>query len=136
MSTAFVVEATRSTPYINLDIESGTAMLKGSSYPENASQFYQPFFDGMEQAIQEMGTGTPASFSLELEIIYLNSSSSKVFMMLFDMLDEAAAKGLQTSITWRYHPENESAHECGEEFKEDLQHVPFTMLEVPDLPDF
>ena len=51
---------------------------------------------------------------------YFNSSSSKILMNLFDMLNRAAIEGTPVTINWRYHEDNDVALECGEEFMEDL----------------
>ncbi len=132
----YAVEATRATPHLHFDIGTGLLRIKGSSYPENASSFYQLLFDKVEEHLSHMDQSGQGRLHLDMEVIYLNSSSSKVFMMLFDLLDAAAAKGADVAVHWRFHPENESALECGREFKEDLRHLPFALLESDQLPVF
>ena len=68
---------------------------------------------------------------LNLEIIYLNSSSSKILLNLFDMLDDAARRGQEIVINWRYHEESETALECGEEFAEELTTAKFNLVMIP-----
>ena len=119
----YAVEATRATPHLHFDIGTGLLRIKGSSYPENASSLYQPMFDMLERMLLSL----ERPLIVDLEMIYLNSSSSKVFMMLLDRLEQAAAAGATVHVTWRYDLDNESALEIGQEFMEDLQHAGFTL---------
>ncbi len=119
----YIREATRATPFIRLDPDAGRLEISGSSYPENASSLYQPMFDMLERMLLSL----ERPLIVDLEMIYLNSSSSKVFMMLLDRLEQAAAAGATVHVTWRYDLDNESALEIGQEFMEDLQHAGFTL---------
>lgn len=129
------VPRTRCTPRVRLESESGRALFEGSSYPENASDFYQPVFDWFQDYLEAMSADNAKPLRLELELVYLNSSSSKILMTIFDLLEDAVARGADVRVLWRYHPENETAHECGEEFKEDFRHLPFSLEPVSRLLD-
>jgi len=61
-----------------------------------------------------------------MEIIYFNSSSSKIFFDLFDILFEASKK-MEVNITWLCDEENECAIEAGEDFKEDFEELNFNI---------
>ena len=65
---------------------------------------------------------------VDLDIVYFNSSSSKVLMNLFDSFEAAAKRGIRVAIMWRHHVENEIAQECGEEFGEELETATFEMI--------
>ncbi len=125
----FAVEATKSSPSICFDAEKRTLEIKGKSYPENASEFYAPVFDWLKAYFASDQT---APTKVDLEIIYLNSSSSKAFLIFFEILDEAAANGKRVRINWHYHKEDETAQELGEEFMEDLEAVTFELVEIKD----
>jgi hypothetical protein len=64
-----------------------------------------------------------------IEILYFNSSTSKVLMNLFDLLDVASTQGKRVIVNWIYDVENESALEYGEEFKEDIKFIAFNLIE-------
>lgn len=121
----YVVEATKSSPYICLDPESNTLELKGESYPENCAKFYSPMFRWLEDYLP---TADSERIKVSVELVYFNSSSSKVLMDLFDLLDEAARQGREIVVDWRYHEENETALECGEEFMEDVSELTFNLV--------
>jgi hypothetical protein len=118
------IEKTKVTPSIHFDAKNHRLEIKGESYPENAAKFYERVFSWLDEYIGEL---KDQEVTLELEITYFNSSSSKILMDLFDKLDETAGSGKNISIIWRYHKENELALEYGEEFQEDLKNVKFTL---------
>ena len=65
---------------------------------------------------------------IDFEIIYFNSSTSKIYLTIFNLLDEAAKNGNSIVVNWRASKENETAIECGEEFMEDLEFVEFKIV--------
>jgi hypothetical protein len=122
-----IVEATKSTPYVHFDAGKRLLEITGESYPENAAKFYGPLFDWLRRFLD---SGNSEPLEVNLEIIYFNSSSSKALMVFFEMLEEAAVKGMQIVANWRYHEDNETALECGEEFKEDIPTLTFNLVQI------
>lgn len=118
------IEATKSSPRIEFDAGKGVLEIEGQSYPENARAFYKPVL----QWVQDFLEFAEKPFEVNVRIIYLNTSSSKAMMILFDMFEDAFQKGKKLSINWYYDPENDMAKECGEEFCEDLS-IPFNIIE-------
>ena len=109
-------EATKYTPKINLNID-GTISLVGKSYPENTFEFYAPMMSWLEEYFETSAVETTV---INMEIIYFNSSSSKLFFDFFDLLEENS-KDHKIEINWIYDEENESAEEAGEDFIEDFE---------------
>ena len=117
------LEATQYTPKINLDA-SGTISLEGKSYPENTFEFYAPVMKWLE----EYFANTPASITVvNMEIIYFNSSSSKLIFDFFDLLEENSGDN-KIEINWIYDEENESAQEAGEDFIEDFEDLKIKLV--------
>ncbi len=125
--TPLIVDAAKSTPAIRFEPAEGRLVLRGESYPENAAKFYAPLFAALEAYLASSDTG---SLQVDLEMIYLNSSSSKIFFNLFDRLEKAASEGLRVTINWRYSADNDTAQTCGEEFQEDADRVTFNLIEI------
>ena len=123
-----VIPATKSSPYVHFDSHSRILEMKGESYPENAARFYAPIFTWVEEFLAFIDDDLP--IEMNMEIVYFNSSSSKVFMNLFELLQNAFASGKNIAVNWRYHKENETALECGEEFREDLGDLTFRLVEI------
>jgi len=110
------IEATKYTPEINLDAEKGLIQIKGKSYPENTFEFYAPVIEWIREYFKNPKEPT----IVEMEIIYFNSSSSKLFFDLFDILEEQA-QDHEIIVKWIYDEENENAEEAGEDFQEDFE---------------
>ena len=110
------IEATKYTPEINLD-SNGTISLSGKSYPENTFEFYAPVMEWVEKYFEASAAETT---TVNMEIIYFNSSSSKLFFDFFDLLEENS-EDHTIEINWIYDEENESAEEAGEDFIEDFE---------------
>jgi len=91
------IEATQYTPEISLDLN-GTISMVGKSYPENTFEFYKPVMNWLEEYFEKNKSNT---ITVNLEIIYFNSSSSKLFFDLFDMLDENRT-GREMNVNWIY----------------------------------
>lgn len=125
--TPVTIPPTSSSPAIDFAPDQGRLCIRGESYPENCIAFYKPLFDALDDYLADDCT---PPLRLEMEIIYFNSSSSKAFMDLFDLLDEAAAGGRDITVHWRYHEDNDIALECGEEFLEDVTALHFELQPI------
>lgn len=122
-----IVEATRSSPAIELDAETCQLHIRGESYPENAAAFYAPVFAWLKEFIASLELA--ATVHVDLEILYLNSSSTKVMLNLLDVLEQAAQDGANIIVNWYYDPENETMLECGQDFSEELKALTFNLVE-------
>jgi Domain of unknown function (DUF1987). len=121
-----LIEKTQSTPTIQFDMVSNVLKISGESFPENTAKFYSPVLEWLRGYIEQLDSATEVT--MEFDIIYFNSSTSKIFMTIFDMLESAVENGKKVCVNWRYDEKNETAFECGEEFKEDLDVLPFNLI--------
>ncbi|GAB6073651.1 DUF1987 domain-containing protein [Nautilia lithotrophica] len=118
------IAATKYTPEISLDAEKGIIDIRGKSYPENTFEFYAPVIKWIEEYLKCCAKD---EIVVNMEIIYFNSSSSKLFFDLFDLLDEAKDKH-KIVINWIFDEENESAEEAGEDFIEDFEDLDIRLV--------
>ena len=118
-------EATKYTPEINYISENNTLELKGMSYPADAAEFYTPLFNWLEKYLEHM---TDQNLSVNIEFLYLNSSSTKIMWDFFELLEEAVKNGKNVSVNWIYDEEDDDKLEMGEEFEEDFESLPFNLL--------
>ena len=117
------ISATQATPSVIASENAGTLEMRGDSYPENSFEFFSPVIAWVEQYLE-----TPkAKLCLELYLLYLNTSSVKAMMDIFDMLEEAYGRGHEVKVNWYYDTENERIAELAEEFKEDCT-FPFAIV--------
>ncbi len=117
-----VIEATTYTPDIILDVN-GTISMVGKSYPENTFDFYAPVMEWVENLFETK----PEKVTVDMEITYFNSSSSKLFFDFFDLLEERS-DDCTIEVNWIYDKENESAYEAGEDFKEDFETLKINLV--------
>lgn len=117
------IEETKYTPKIEMNVD-GTISMIGKSYPENTFEFYAP----MMEWIKEYFENDPAEVTtLNIEITYFNSSSSKLFFDFFDLIEEQNDE-YTIVINWIYDTENESALEAGEDFQEDFEELTINLI--------
>ncbi len=118
------LDETKYTPLIELDAAKGVIALTGKSYPENTFEFYKPMMEWMAEYFRTVAKDVTV---INLEIIYFNSSSSKLFFDFFDLLDEVKDDH-KLDINWIYDEENENAEEAGEDFIEDFEDLPIKLI--------
>ena len=109
------VEPTTTTPKIVCDADKGLVFMEGDSYPENSFEFFKELVSWVEDYLANIKT----PLNVELRLVYLNTSSVKIMMDIFDMLEEAHTNGHEVSVTWFYDSRNERVVDLAEEFKED-----------------
>lgn len=110
------IEATKYTPEIYLNNSKGLIEISGKSYPENTFEFYAPVIEWLDSYFENPQKTT----TINIEIIYFNSSTSKLLFDFFDLLEENNDKS-EIVINWIYDEENETALEAGEEFIDDFE---------------
>lgn len=121
------IAAMERSPEVDFNFTANTFLLKGESYPEDISVFYGPVIGKLEE---HLGSISGAKVHFAFELIYFNSSTAKVLMGLFEILDETAAKGNEVLITWAYEEDDDNMEEMGEEFGEDLENAAFELKRI------
>jgi len=109
------VESTQSTPSIMTDAGAGIMEMRGDSYPENSFELFSPAMQWIEDYLRQ----ADRPLTLNLHLLYLNTSSVKAMMDIFDILEDAHQAGHKVSVNWFYDEQNERVAELAEEFKED-----------------
>ena len=117
------IEATERTPGIKFDYENHTFEIIGEAYPENSDEFFRPIMDSLQEYV---GNGSSELVTFVFKLIYFNSSSARVLMKLFELLDEMA-ETRKVEIEWHYHEEDDTMEEFGEEFAEDMENASFQL---------
>ncbi|AZY50369.1 biofilm regulation phosphoprotein SiaC [Bordetella avium] len=123
MSSELDIPGTQSTPGIRTDSQNGVLSMTGDSYPENSFELFGPVIEWVENYLAQ----GDAPLRLELELFYLNTSSIKAMMDIFDLLEAAHQGGRAVAVTWFYDMRNERVGELAQEFKEDCT-FPFSVV--------
>jgi len=120
------IEATKSSPKIDFNAQTNVLSIVGESYPENTTQFYEKVFQWLDDYLESL---EDEEVNVNMELIYFNSSSSKVLMDIFDSLEEASEDGKNIVVNWIYDEDNDASLEYGEEFAEDIESLTFNLVE-------
>ncbi len=110
------IPATSSTPSVYCG-EDGKLKIKGRSLPEDVTEFYNPLVDWA-------GKLTIHSLTVDVELVYMNSASSKKLLELLKALD-ANNNIRELSINWFYEEGDEDALENGQIYEELLLKASF-----------
>ena len=119
------VPGSQSTPSIRADWKAGVVVMSGESYPENSFELY----DQLIQWINSYLNSSKHSLTLELHLIYLNTSSIRFMIDIFDLLESAFEDGKEVLVQWMFDDRNPRSSELGAEFKEDYS-FPFLILSI------
>ncbi len=119
------IEATKYTLEANFDAEQGVLELTGSSYPENAMEYFTVLYDWIGNYLKVVNKPVV----LSLKVNYLNTSSIKCILDLFEILEQYYRKNGNVLITWYYEKGDEDILELGQEMAEDVE-IPFEFISV------
>jgi hypothetical protein len=108
---------------VHCDPETGVVSLEGESYPENPTEFFAPLYAWLKQYTQAIAR----PLAVNVTISYLNTSSSKCILDLFETLEDYHKSGGTVTLNWYYDDDDEGMQETGEELCEDLA-LPYTLI--------
>lgn len=121
------VDATKSSPRVRFDPDSGVLEIQGESYPENSQEFYAPLIAWLNQYLSEV-TG---SVVFRVGLSYMNTSSTKYMIEMLDRIENAFEQGTDVRVEWYCDPDNARALDTVEELKEDFS-MPFVITTEPE----
>lgn len=120
------INRTQSSPLVAADVVAGNLRMVGDSYPENSFEFFSPILAWVDRYLQGAQN---SPLTLDLHLLYLNTSSVKAMMDIFDLLEDAHSDKKPVAVKWYYDSENERIAELAEEFKEDCT-FPFEIIQL------
>lgn len=123
---SLLLPGSKATLAVSFDAATGVLELSGQSYPENSFAFFKPLIDWIDRFARE----EQPPIHLVLRISYLNTSSTKLVLDVFDLLERHFATGRDIRVTWYYAADDEDILETGEDFKADLK-LPFELVAAP-----
>jgi hypothetical protein len=118
--------ATNDSPAINFNPNKDKFMVVGNSMPENSIAFYRQVIDWLKEYVKDPNPKSEFVFQMNL----LNTSSSKIFMDIFKLINQVADKS-EVKVLWYYSYGDEDIQEIGVDFKE-FTHVNFELVPVSD----
>jgi hypothetical protein len=105
------IEKTHNSPFVELN-RNGQMTIKGRSIPENGLIFYEPIF----KWIEEYGHRPSPKTTLDIDLEYINTISSKCILDIFKGFEMVQKKGFEVKINWYYKEDDPDMLESGQEF--------------------
>jgi hypothetical protein len=118
------IEGTKKTPAIHFKAE-GQLTIKGRSIPEDPSKFYDILLNWIEHYCSY--TTHPTTVNIDLE--YFNSGTSKALLHLLRVLVDFKNKGNVVNIVWFYETGDDDIYERGEYYSTILE-TQFQFIEI------
>ncbi|WP_338790657.1 DUF1987 domain-containing protein (plasmid) [Bernardetia sp. Wsw4-3y2] len=113
----FQIEGENYIPTVNFNPEEGVLEISGESYHEYTIEFFQPIFEWLNKYLEEEGR----TFTFNFRMTYFNTSSSRRFLEIFDLLEDYnKSKGGNVTVNWYYEKDDVDMLESGEEYAEDV----------------
>lgn len=120
---------TESSPKIFFDCATHVLEIRGNSYLENIQEFYTPILSWFNAYLS--GLKPTDKLRVDIELVYFNSSSSRVLVEFFENLnDKTFHEGLMVDVNWFYEREDDDMREFGQEFQDDFQALEFHFFEI------
>ncbi|OQY04907.1 MAG: hypothetical protein B6I20_02145 [Bacteroidetes bacterium 4572_117] len=94
------------TPYVLLNVD-GKCKIEGKSYPEDIVTFYMPIIKWFEK-YKDFGSNDVV---LDIKLAYFNSASSKIFIEIFEHLEDI--KDNSVTVNWYYAENDEELLDSG-----------------------
>ena len=120
-----IINSTDTTPEVFFDNNKGIMEMKGASYDEDSTDFYNNVIAWVEDYEKAPNNTVILNFHFK----YLNSSSAYRLFELLKRFANIMDKGVHLTINWFYGREDEDIREVGEEYSE-LLAVPFNIKPV------
>jgi len=119
------IKGTAKTPDIRYIPEKQSLEIKGKSIPENHAAFFTPVMEWLD----EFSKYAPDKTRVDVYLEYFNTSSSKVLLKIFKILEEIRTAEKEIEIYWYYEEDDLDMKECGQDYQAMLN-IPFNMVEV------
>ncbi len=120
------IAATKATPSVYFNVNSGILEIKGRSIPENSIAFYDPIHNHIKNYLKNPLLNNCVNIQLD----YLNSSSTASLLNILREY-EKMNKTIETVVNWFYEEEDEDILTVGQNF-ESLVELKFNMVGVKD----
>lgn len=112
----------KTMPEVSFD--KGRLRIQGWSLLDDASEFYDPII----QQLQDYSKTPDGNISMEFELEMVNCSTNKSIMSMLHIGEDLHRTGRDVRVTWKYNAEDEVMFDHGQLFKS-ISKVPFDLEE-------
>ncbi len=111
----FMRSSSTKTPEIDFRVN-GNFKISGNSYMEHPIKFYAELMEWLELFLAQ----NTAPVYLDVYLIYINTSSTKVILKLMNLINATSKSELK--VTWKYQIDDGQMLELGKDFEKITQH--------------
>lgn len=122
-NTPIRLNETQFTPEVNLDRDRSRFEFYGKSLPEDCNEFYNPIIQWFRSYVTFPNRETILVFKLD----YFNTSTSKKFLEILNLLKDIHKQKKPVVVNWYYRTGDDDMRESGETFSE-LVAIPFKII--------
>ena len=123
----YSINATKATPAIKFNSQTGILSINGRSIPEDSVSFFEP----LQNIVRQYLENSLPNNTINIRLDYLNSSSTACLLgILRDY--EKLNKTITTIVNWQYESEDEDILNIGLNFSEIID-LKFNMIVVDEL---
>ena len=120
----FIIEPTEDSPHVILDVKKNLIKITGSSFPEDAVDFYAPIIRWLVDNEENFSD----KILCEFEYTILSSASNKMVFEILLKFEEFIKNGNKILVKWYYSSFDEDMFDEGKGFKDSMK-VPFELIE-------
>ena len=122
------IASSAKTPHVILNKDTGEILIEGSSFPEDAPEFYYK----INRWLAEYSLKPAPKTKVNLGLLYLNSSSASVLTGMMKLLDNMISMKTEIEIKWSFETGDEDMKDLGFYYQESLR-CPVQVIEVTKL---
>lgn len=123
MMENIIISPNKSTFGIHFNFEKGLLEFSGTSYPDNAADFFEPLCDWVKQLVGN----TKKPITVNFKINYFNTSSSKYIFLLLELLSAHHRNNNKLNINWYFFDGEEEMLEAWKEIVDELN-LPYNVV--------
>lgn len=106
-----LIEETKHSPGVILDPKTGVFEMRGSSFLDNAYEFYTPLIEWVKQYEKNPAPTTKLLFELN----YINTSSQRMIFDFLKRINELHKSGSTVHIDWLFDENDYDLRDVGED---------------------
>ncbi|MGM0497637.1 MAG: DUF1987 domain-containing protein [Bacteroidota bacterium] len=119
------IDKTLKTPEIDFDAQKGILKISGRAIPENPEEL----FSGVIQWVKEYFRSPQELTTIEIQLEYINSGSSKFILDFLHLLQDMHNSGKKCKVNWYYEEDDEAVQELGKHYQSILD-LDFNLIET------
>lgn len=127
MQESLLIEEDQYSPGVVLNTETNVFKIWGKSLPENPEKMFKPVLAWAES----FSKNPDRDINLVLDLVYLNTASTKWLRQILAALSEVSRKGKKLNIEWVYEEFDEDMLDLGEDLQ-NLTGIEFKFTEKPE----